>query len=278
MNVVQLGPLALDSLVLVCILAVVLMMVWTVYRDKKTAVRAEPVLWYLLVFSLLAGRIAFVWRFWPSYQDHPLHALNIRDGGFDWRIAVLVYVVLLGAYGWRHKQVFYRLAQSSLLGAVVIGLGASWLHITQPEKNSWFELAHLDTLLPYADTVQDGQPDSLQAYAGQPVVVNLWASWCPPCRREMPVLQAAQQAHPEVHFLFINQGESPTEIQHFIESQGLTLKNIWLDPLSQTGAVIDGKGLPLTLFIDAEGKIQSARLGELSAASLQSHLDSLRNN
>ena len=49
-----------------------------------------------------------------------------------------------------------------------------------------------------------GKPAALQDYVGKPLVVNLWATWCPPCRREMPVLAKAQQDNTEVNFLFVN--------------------------------------------------------------------------
>ncbi len=61
----------------------------------------------------------------------------------------------------------------------------------------------------------DGQPVSLQDLAGKPLVINLWATWCPPCRREMPVLAAAQQANPDVRFVFVNQGEGQLLVEKF---------------------------------------------------------------
>src|SRR5690625_232368 len=278
MNVIQIGPFALDAFLLISAAGIAAALIWIIYRDKKAAPRVEPVFWYLLLFSLLAGRLGFVLRFWSAYQPHPVHILNIRDGGFDWRIALGTYLFLLLLILWWRRQAFYRLVQSSLLVALVIGLGIAGLQLGSEEKANWFELGHLDELIPH-----DGAPGTrvlahLDDYAGQPMVINLWASWCPPCRREMPVLQAAQQQNQEVHFLFINQWESPDDIQQFIVEQGLQLEHVWLDPLSLSGPAIGSKGLPSTLFVDEKGRIQSTRLGELSAATLQSHLESIRNN
>lgn len=276
MNVVQIGPFALDGLLLVCIVGLGIVMLWTIYRDKKTGLRVEPILWYGLLLSLFAGRLGFVWRFWPAYQEQPTHIINIRDGGFDWRIALLTYLLLLVALSFRHRAIFLRLLQSSLLGAVVIGLGVFGLQLNAPAQPAWFDLPHLTSLVPFQD--QESEHLQIDEYAGKPMVINLWASWCPPCRREMPVLQTAQEQNPDIHFLFINQGESSVEIQQFLDEQALQLNHLWLDPMSLSGPAIGSKGLPSTLFVDSTGAIQSTRLGELSAASLQSHLDSIRDN
>ena len=78
----------------------------------------------------------------------------------------------------------------------------------------------------------------LAGFIGTPTVLNLWATWCPPCRREMPVLQQAQGANPDVNFVFINQGEKADDIQGFIDRQGLTLRNVLVDERLQTGSAL----------------------------------------
>lgn len=57
------------------------------------------------------------------------------------------------------------------------------------------------------------QPIKLTKYLGKPTVINLWASWCPPCRREMPVLSEAQKKYPNVKLIFINQNEDAVTVQ-----------------------------------------------------------------
>src|SRR5690625_5499717 len=139
-------------------------------------------------------------------------------------------------------------------------------------------MSHLEQLRPMSSAVNTKENTVLSAdqYHGKPTVINLWATWCPPCRREMPVLQQAQEKYKDVNFVFINQGERPEQIQEFLQEQDLTLHNMWLDEHGLSGQAIDSKGLPSTLFLDAQGRIVNARLGELSAASLQSHLESIR--
>jgi thiol-disulfide isomerase/thioredoxin len=107
-------------------------------------------------------------------------------------------------------------------------------------------------------------------------VVNLWATWCPPCRREMPALQQAQAANPDVNIVFVNQGEESHTVAAFLDRQGLALSNVLVDPESRTGAALGHGALPTTLFFDANGQLAGTRIGELSQATLTQRLASLR--
>jgi thiol-disulfide isomerase/thioredoxin len=125
--------------------------------------------------------------------------------------------------------------------------------------------------------LKDGQPATLaQAARGRPVVVNLWASWCGPCRVEMPDLAEAQRRHPDIGFLFVNQGESAEKVQAFLTRSGLALDEVWLDQGSRLGQAIRSPGLPTTVFLDAQGRQVDAHFGVLSAASLQTRVEALR--
>ena len=122
-----------------------------------------------------------------------------------------------------------------------------------------------------------GASTNLAALAdGKPMVVNLWASWCPPCRREMPVLAAAQQRETGVRFVFVNQGEEGATAQRYLSAGRLDLANVLLDPGAALGREVGSGALPTTLFYDANGRLIDTHLGELSAASLASKLNSLR--
>lgn len=288
MQVIQLGPFSFDAILLLCVIALLVAFGWAIYQDKKylrldpSTTRLEPWLWFVVLISLLAGRVAFVVAYWSAYRHQPQHIINIRDGGFSWIAALVVLAVALMWLLFRRPSLLQRALQSTGWAALVIGLGLVWLQPWQSANKSWFAQEQLNQLQPYA-VEQSKAPDSLPKgatdwaqYRGQPLVVNLWASWCPPCRREMPVLQAAQKAYPEVHFVFVNQGEHAQTVQNFLEEQALSLDNMWLDHAAQLGAAIESSGLPTTVFIDADGMVQKMRLGELSNASLQSGLDEIR--
>ena len=122
----------------------------------------------------------------------------------------------------------------------------------------------------------EGRPVSLAGFAGRPTVINLWATWCPPCRREMPALQQAQAANPDVNFVFVNQGEAAGPIAIFLDQRGLTLRHVLVDTQRLTGTQLGHSALPTTLFFDARGRLADTRIGELSQATLMQRLAGLR--
>ncbi|MFH1818696.1 MAG: TlpA disulfide reductase family protein [Pseudomonadota bacterium] len=126
-------------------------------------------------------------------------------------------------------------------------------------------------------TMLSGESANLAALAdGKPLVVNLWASWCPPCRREMPVLAAAQQRETGVSFVFANQGENAATVQRYLFASQLDLANVVLDRDTRLGFVAGSGALPTTLFYDAGGRLVATHLGALTTASLESKLKPLR--
>jgi thiol-disulfide isomerase/thioredoxin len=114
----------------------------------------------------------------------------------------------------------------------------------------------------------NGEVVQLADYQGGPLVINLWATWCPPCRREMPVLERAQRQRPDVTFLFVNQAESMQSVSTYLATQGLTLDNVLFDASGRLGQAVGSMALPTTLFYQADGRLINSHLGELSQASL----------
>lgn len=125
-------------------------------------------------------------------------------------------------------------------------------------------------------TLLSGQSTSLAALAdGKPLVVNLWASWCPPCRHEMPVLAAAQQREPGISFVFANQGEHAATVHYYLASSRLELANVALDRDGRLGSIAGTMALPITLFYDAQGRRVDTHRGALTAAALAAKLKQL---
>jgi len=114
----------------------------------------------------------------------------------------------------------------------------------------------------------DGGSVQLSTMAGKPMVLNLWATWCPPCRREMPVLARAQVQRSDVNFVFVNQGESASEVRAYLGESQLQLDNVLLDPFSNVMREAGSRGLPTTLFFDAQGRLVDTHMGELTDAGL----------
>jgi hypothetical protein len=94
----------------------------------------------------------------------------------------------------------------------------------------------------------------------------------------MPVLAAAQQRESRVGFLFINQGESAQAVRAYLAAQRLPLREVWLDAGARLGPAVGSRGLPTTLFYDAEGRLAASHFGVLSAAALEARLRPLRSS
>ena len=213
--------------------------------------------------GLLAARLGFVIGWWPEYAAAPMSLIAIGDGGFLWWVGL---PVALAFAWWRTSGA--RPLRKPVLAGIAAGMLA-WLAFT-----GTLTLLHRSAP-PLPDltlAALDGSPATLHAYAGQPIVLNLWATWCPPCRREMPVLEDAQQRYPGVAFVLVNQGEGGEEIQAFLQQQGLTLRDVLLDPRSTVMRDTGSRALPTTLFFDADGRLVDTHMGELTRASLASTL------
>ncbi len=115
-----------------------------------------------------------------------------------------------------------------------------------------------------------GKADSLSRYRGHVVLLNLWASWCPPCRAEMPDLQrlyAADKSRKLV-VLGVNQGESRERARMFARSLGIAFP-ILLDDQQEYGRVYGALGLPTTVVIDSSGVVKQTFDGALTYAQMK---------
>lgn len=117
-------------------------------------------------------------------------------------------------------------------------------------------------------TTVAGETLQLASLRGQPVVLNFWATWCAPCRREMPVLQnASQRFAGEVAFVGIDQGESPEVVEEYIKNLGITFQ-VPLDSDMSVGSRYNVQGMPITYFVDADGVIRHMWVGEMNSVIL----------
>ncbi len=121
-----------------------------------------------------------------------------------------------------------------------------------------------------------GQPVSLKGYLGQVVLVNNWATWCPPCRAEMPTLEAYFQAHKGEDFtlIAIDSGEPAVEVVRFVDEMGLSFP-VWLDPKGAALEAFNNMSLPSSYVIDRTGTIRLAWTGAISREMLERHVTPL---
>ena len=263
----QIGPLSLPYGVLLTLLAIALGGYVARRLARASGTETEPTLTQMLLVGLVAARLAFVWQWRELYLDSPLSILDIRDGGWE-PTAGLVVALLFGMQRSQRQPALRKpVLGAALTTGLLLLLGgmASLLMSSSAVPMPALTLSALD-----------GRPVSLASFIGKPTVINLWATWCPPCRREMPVLQQAQADNPDVNFVFVNQGEAAPAIATFVGRQSLALRNVLVDPQRRTGAALGHSALPTTLFFDAKGQLADTRIGELSTATLAQRLVALR--
>jgi len=115
-----------------------------------------------------------------------------------------------------------------------------------------------------------GEPLSLRDLRGQTVILNFWATWCVPCRAEMPALQAFAQAQENVIVLAINaDAESAAAAGAFIEEVNAPDLLAALDPARSARNTYGVVSLPTTYFIDPEGIVRTVRFGEVTTEDLE---------
>jgi cytochrome c biogenesis protein CcmG/thiol:disulfide interchange protein DsbE len=112
-----------------------------------------------------------------------------------------------------------------------------------------------------------------QDFRGHPLVINFWASWCTPCRQELPLLQRASEQHPGVRFLLVDERDETSAATRFLSELGVHLPVVYDD--GQGGDAYAVAGLPTTVFVWPDGTIEGRYAGQLSSTSLAAHLADL---
>ncbi len=116
----------------------------------------------------------------------------------------------------------------------------------------------------------DGTDVALADYQGDVVVINFWATWCPPCRAEMPGIQAVYNTYKDqgLTVLAINAQEDQDTIQSFIMETGFTFP-ILPDPFGQAIRAYGVRSFPATFVLDRQGTIQTIHQGQITPEELE---------
>ncbi len=138
------------------------------------------------------------------------------------------------------------------------------------------------SLTPAADfTVSDGAGNAvrLSDFRGKPVVVNFWASWCGPCKMEMPHFQKAYERYGgEVVFLMVNLaegfGDTREDAGKLLTEGGYTFP-VYYDTESSAAITYGLNAIPVSLFVDREGNLVSAKASMLSETDLESRIQAI---
>ena len=122
----------------------------------------------------------------------------------------------------------------------------------------------------------NGGPVRLADLRGRPVVLNFWASWCPPCRAEMPEFERVWQTYRERDVVFVGVATSDRtdKAQAFLLESGVSYPNA-LDAGNDVAALFNAASLPTTVFIDRAGRIVTRRVGAMTAQQVAAQVEEL---
>jgi len=218
--------------------------------------------------ALVISRMVFVVQFRDQYfaAETPVFAMvDIRDRGFEPVAFLAVMALGLGHMLLREGAVRKPLIIMVTIALIWVGTGFSVFKYTHDTPEVWPQFSFNDLT---------GKSLPLRSDLANITVVNLWATWCPTCRAEMPVFEQAQQAYPHVRFVMLNQGESRADVLRFIENKGYQFDNLWLDPDAKMGRWLGQTALPVTLVFGRDGELLTGHTGVMSAAMLSRLLSS----
>jgi cytochrome c biogenesis protein CcmG, thiol:disulfide interchange protein DsbE len=122
----------------------------------------------------------------------------------------------------------------------------------------------------------DGTRASLASLRGRGVVINFWATWCEPCKKEMPLMDRTAAEHPAVAWLAVDLDEDGERIRAFFDRAGVTRLEPLLDVDLTTTQRYVVLSVPSTFFVDSGGTIRHVKIGEMSEADLRAGLERIK--
>ncbi|MCL5427332.1 MAG: TlpA family protein disulfide reductase [Gammaproteobacteria bacterium] len=261
MNAIALGPLLISLPRLYAVGCALLLLISARYLLGLP--RPVQQRWFtgLIVVWLVGARAGHIILHLDSYSADPLEALKLWQPGYHGLWGMAAGLV------WTAWTLRARLL--SMGGAMLMLVAASslWLVVATlaPLGNS-FAVSELPDI-----TLEDldGNEVHLPALAAdsERIIVNLWATWCPPCLREMPLLEEAAQRE-GVSVVVANQGEDLLPMVRYLDEQQLDFRYALRDPNQQLMVLFEAPGLPTTVLFDGQGNTLDVHVGELTRAHL----------
>lgn len=249
---------------------------WLTRGEPEARTHLERLGELLLLVMLVTARIGFVTLNWAAYRDAPWSTLFVWQSGYDVRFGVVGALVFFAVYFFvsNHRGQVLRFA-GAVLGPMTAYLAFA---IVFPFVEQNGELGYGDRMPPLSMRSLNNLAVSLKPYAGRPLIVNIWATWCVPCREEIPLLNHAANHYAQDHLniIGVNLAQSAASVQRFKKRVTIHYP-VWVDPdtgrndkspsallFKQVGQV----GIPTTLFVGCKGIIRHITVGKLSPGTL----------
>ena len=263
MNPISIGPLLLAGDRFAAAIGIAVFTFVTTVIARRVDPRLGHWSMHALAGGFVAARLGHVIDHAANFAAEPWRVFAVWQGGFSW---IWGAAAVLAVTLYHLRTVRLNLWATFAVGVSLVTWNTVY-HLTS---------ANAATPLPAISLSQlNGRPIKLESFRGKPLVINLWATWCPPCRNEMPMMAEFAAATDEVTFLFVNHGEMPATIKNFLEAEAIEIKHVLLDPDSQVARHYNTRGLPMTLFIGADGLSRVTYFGEISREALSKYVSRL---
>lgn len=269
MSALTLGPLSFPLSGMFFLIGLLVAFKLTSYMERRHGFRLEPDLWLVLLVGALAARLGHIVLHWSAYSADWVGSLSVWQTGYSLPIGLMAVALMIA---WREKRQPGQ--DHSMLWLAVPLLAGTMVWQGLLLTTSRLAAAHQIPAIELVDVY--GRTVNLQEFQGRPTVINVWASWCPPCRREMPALSRTQQKYPEINFVFVNHREAAPTVTRFLGRLDAPLDNVLLDRKGKLVKQVGIRAFPTTLFLDASGRVVSSHLGELSQPRVEQYLNRIR--
>lgn len=253
--------------------ALALLSGWLIIRGKESRKEVNGVLLNAVWFFLLGVKLSLLLTHFPTVKSEPLFILYGWGDNLNISIG---FLLILSYFSWfLIKKSTSKLKHFTYLGVSTVVFGVAFLSSSfllkslspeQLQNPLSIELKEKEDLF--------GQPIPFKE--GEITILNFWATWCPPCRAEMPELSAFSTEHPEVNFILVNNIESEKEglegVKNFMKDKGYSF-DVLPDHHSHFTSAFGISSFPTTMMFDKQGNFLDKYVGVVSTSWLEGFLD-----
>ena len=163
-----------------------------------------------------------------------------------------------------------------LIALLLVGCGGEPPVPQAPAPDRETTAANTTTVPDFTVYDENSQPVKLSDFFGKPIVLNFWASWCGPCKSEMPAFQSVYEEYgDQVQFVMVNVGEPMTDGAAFIASAGYTFP-VYYDVNNDASYAYQVSSIPASFFIDGEGKLVTYQIGTMQESALLAAIEAIQ--